>query len=151
PSRATTSTTSSRSTASGASPTGTSGSGRAPSPRAPSPGSPSGSADPPLTPADPHRHRGLPAPRNDHDRPRKKPMTLTDPSPVPDYDLDAKYERTGSSVFMSGTQAMVRLVLEQLRHDERAGLRTRAFVSGYPGSPLGGLDLELARNKARAE
>jgi len=40
---------------------------------------------------------------------------------------------------------MVRLIADQLRADAAAGLDTAALVSGYPGSPLGGFDLELAR------
>ncbi|MDG4824661.1 indolepyruvate ferredoxin oxidoreductase family protein [Asanoa sp. WMMD1127] len=50
----------------------------------------------------------------------------------------------GSTV-LSGTQAMVRLVADQLRADAAAGLDTAALVSGYPGSPIGGFDLEIAR------
>jgi len=46
---------------------------------------------------------------------------------------------------LSGTQAMVRLVADQLRADAAAALDTAALVSGYPGSPLGGFDLEIAR------
>ncbi|SNT60465.1 indolepyruvate ferredoxin oxidoreductase [Asanoa hainanensis] len=46
---------------------------------------------------------------------------------------------------LSGTQAMVRLVADQLRADAAAALDTAALVSGYPGSPLGGFDQELAR------
>ncbi|MFE0019680.1 indolepyruvate ferredoxin oxidoreductase family protein [Amycolatopsis sp. NPDC059021] len=46
---------------------------------------------------------------------------------------------------MSGIQALVRLMLQQRELDESRGLDTRVFVSGYPGSPLGGLDMELAR------
>ncbi|GIF70016.1 indolepyruvate ferredoxin oxidoreductase [Asanoa ishikariensis] len=46
---------------------------------------------------------------------------------------------------LSGTQAMVRLVADQLHADAAAALDTAALVSGYPGSPLGGFDQELAR------
>ena len=45
-------------------------------------------------------------------------------------------------MFLSGVQALARLPLEQMRADRRRGLRTAAFVSGYPGSPLAGFDKE---------
>ncbi len=57
--------------------------------------------------------------------------------------LDDKYLREQGGVFLSGTQALVRLALDQRRRDQRSGLRTAGFVSGYRGSPLGGLDLAL--------
>ncbi|GAA2300352.1 indolepyruvate ferredoxin oxidoreductase family protein [Streptomyces violaceusniger] len=66
----------------------------------------------------------------------------TDPATV---SLDDPYTARGGRVLISGIQALVRLTLEQRRLDEARGLDTRAFVSGYPGSPLGGVDLELAR------
>lgn len=73
-------------------------------------------------------------------------VEVTGAAPV-EYTLKSKYEADSGRVFLSGTQAMVRLILEQLKRDQRANLNTSAFVSGYPGSPLGGLDLELARQK----
>jgi indolepyruvate ferredoxin oxidoreductase len=46
---------------------------------------------------------------------------------------------------MTGIQAIVRLPLDQIRRDRRAGLKTGAYISGYEGSPLGGYDLALRR------
>src|SRR5207247_3820520 len=63
-----------------------------------------------------------------------------------DFTLDAKYRQPEGVVFLSGIQALVRLPLDQHRADERRGLRTATLISGYPGSPLGGLDLTLKRN-----
>ncbi|WP_181449016.1 indolepyruvate ferredoxin oxidoreductase family protein [Nonomuraea aridisoli] len=64
------------------------------------------------------------------------------PAPV---SLDDKYTAADGRVLISGIQALVRLTLEQRRLDEARGLDTRAFVTGYQGSPLGGLDLEMGR------
>ncbi len=50
-------------------------------------------------------------------------------------------------VFMSGTQALARLPLEQARRDNLAGLNTGGFISGYRGSPIAGYDMILARIK----
>jgi len=59
--------------------------------------------------------------------------------------LDDKYELERGRVFLTGTQALVRLPMMQRRRDERAGLNTGAFISGYRGSPLGGVDLQFWR------
>ncbi|WP_433509245.1 indolepyruvate ferredoxin oxidoreductase family protein [Nonomuraea sp. CA-143628] len=59
--------------------------------------------------------------------------------------LDDKYTAADGRVLMSGLQALVRLTLEQRRLDQERGLDTRVFVSGYPGSPLAGVDLEMGR------
>src|SRR5574340_213468 len=61
------------------------------------------------------------------------------------YSLDDKYTLEEGIVYLSGIQALVRLPMDQIRRDRRAGLRTGAFISGYEGSPLGGYDLALQR------
>jgi indolepyruvate ferredoxin oxidoreductase len=58
--------------------------------------------------------------------------------------LDDKYLAEQGRVFLSGTQALVRLPLVQMRRDRAAGLNTGVFISGYRGSPLGGYDQQLA-------
>jgi indolepyruvate ferredoxin oxidoreductase len=50
-------------------------------------------------------------------------------------------------VFMSGTQALARLPLQQKMRDIQAGLNTGGFISGYRGSPIAGYDMILARLK----
>ena len=60
------------------------------------------------------------------------------------YRLSSRYCDDSGTVFMTGLQALARLPIEQLRADRLAGLQTAAFVSGYPGSPVGGYDGEVA-------
>src|SRR5215203_6043448 len=59
--------------------------------------------------------------------------------------LDDKYDLTKDRVFITGTQAIVRLLLMQRERDRLAGINTAGFVSGYRGSPIGGLDQNLWR------
>ena len=59
--------------------------------------------------------------------------------------LDDKYDLTKSRVFVTGYQALVRLTLMQKEFDRRAGLNTAGYVTGYRGSPLGGLDYQFQR------
>ena len=65
--------------------------------------------------------------------------------PGTEYRLDDRYRATDGRVLLTGVQALARLPLDQLRIDAAAGRNTAAFASGYPGSPLGGLDTEMAR------
>src|SRR5687767_9651203 len=69
----------------------------------------------------------------------------------PETTLDDKYALEQGTVFLSGIHALVRVLLDQHRSDVARGLRTATFVSGYQGSPLGGLDKELMRVRALAE
>lgn len=62
-----------------------------------------------------------------------------------DYRLSDRYLANEGTVLLTGVQALARLPIEQLRRDQAAGLHTAAFLSGYPGSPLGGLDMEIER------
>ena len=62
--------------------------------------------------------------------------------------LDDKYALETGRVFMTGTQALVRLPMLQRRRDEAAGLKTGVFVSGYRGSPLGNYDRALWQARA---
>ena len=65
--------------------------------------------------------------------------------------LSDKYTLERGLVYLTGIQALVRLPIEQMRRDRRAGLRTGAFISGYEGSPLGGYDLALMRERKLLE
>src|ERR1700685_4272152 len=61
--------------------------------------------------------------------------------------LTDKFTLEQGRVYLTGIQALVRLPIDQMRRDRRAGLNTGAFISGYEGSPLGGYDLQLARSR----
>ena len=65
------------------------------------------------------------------------------------YELSDRYDREEGRVFLTGTQAIVRIALDQARRDRVSGLNTAGFISGYRGSPLGGVDLELWRIQER--
>lgn len=60
-----------------------------------------------------------------------------------DVQLDDKYTGTKGTVLIDGNQALVRALLLQHELDKRAGLNTAGYVSGYRGSPVGGLDQTL--------
>jgi indolepyruvate ferredoxin oxidoreductase len=73
----------------------------------------------------------LPLPSSDN-RVTKTVVTLND-----------KYTQAEGDVMLSGMQAIVRLLLDQARRDEAAGLKTGGYVSGYRGSPITTLDAQL--------
>ena len=59
--------------------------------------------------------------------------------------LSQKYELDERDIWLTGTQALVRTVLEQSRLDVESNRHTAGYITGYRGSPLAGLDLELGR------
>jgi indolepyruvate ferredoxin oxidoreductase len=59
------------------------------------------------------------------------------------YTLADRYRPGARPVLLTGVQAVARLLVEQHARDARAGWRTASLVSGYPGSPLAGLDKTL--------
>lgn len=61
--------------------------------------------------------------------------------------LDERYQRQDGTIYLTGIQALVRMLLDRARHDREHGRATASYVSGYEGSPLGGYDLELARHR----
>ncbi|MEX0349684.1 MAG: indolepyruvate ferredoxin oxidoreductase family protein [Paracoccaceae bacterium] len=59
--------------------------------------------------------------------------------------LNDRFDLEKSPVLLSGTQALVRLMLMQKARDEAAGLNTAGLVTGYRGSPLGAVDMQMNR------
>ena len=71
------------------------------------------------------------------------PPAATGAPALRDVSLDDKYQLESGRVYLTGVQALVRLLILQRQRDAAAGLNTAGFVSGYRGSPLGGLDQSL--------
>lgn len=71
-------------------------------------------------------------------------MIGTDVTSEPGYELADRFEAGQRPVLLTGVQAVARWLVEQHARDAGAGLDTASLVSGYPGSPLAGLDKTLA-------
>ncbi|WP_280235631.1 indolepyruvate ferredoxin oxidoreductase family protein [Nocardia cyriacigeorgica] len=71
------------------------------------------------------------------------PTCLPQAEPTSPYDLADRYRSGAGPVLLTGVQAIARLLVEQHVRDIRAGRRVATFVSGYQGSPLGGVDKML--------
>src|SRR3954447_304252 len=65
------------------------------------------------------------------------------PNALAAVSLDDKYALNKGRIYLTGTQALVRLPLLQRQRDTGAGLNTGCFISGYRGSPLGAFDQAL--------
>jgi len=64
---------------------------------------------------------------------------------TPKISLNDRFDLDKSPVLLNGTQALVRLMLMQSARDTAAGLNTAGLVTGYRGSPLGAVDLQMAK------
>ena len=62
-----------------------------------------------------------------------------------DVSLADRYDLEKDQVLLNGTQALVRLMLSQKVRDQAAGLNTAGLVTGYRGSPLGAVDMQMQR------
>ncbi len=62
--------------------------------------------------------------------------------------LEERYDLGKSHVLLNGTQALVRLMLMQKARDEKRGLNTAGYVTGYRGSPLGAVDMQMTLAKS---
>ncbi|OZI31688.1 indolepyruvate ferredoxin oxidoreductase [Bordetella genomosp. 10] len=71
------------------------------------------------------------------------PLTPAQSAALASVQLDDKYTLHTGRAWMSGIHALVRLPMMQRVRDLQAGLNTAGFVSGYRGSPLGGVDLNM--------
>ena len=60
--------------------------------------------------------------------------------------LEDKYTLENGIRFLTGTQALVRIPLVQIRKDNKNNLNTACYISGYRGSPLGGYDQQILKN-----
>ncbi len=76
------------------------------------------------------------------------PQDLLQPEAI---SLDDKYTRERGRVFLTGTQALIRLPMLQRQRDLAAGLNTAGFISGYRGSPLGSVDQTAMKAKKYLE
>ena len=72
-------------------------------------------------------------------------------SPAGPISLDDKYTLERGRAFLTGTQALIRLPMQQRIRDVRAGLNTAGFVTGYRGSPLGSVDQTAMKAKKYLE
>ena len=76
------------------------------------------------------------------------PLSPPMPNALKAVSLEDKYTVEKGRVYISGTQALVRLPILQKQRDQLQGLDTAGYISGYRGSPLGALDLALWKAKS---
>ena len=75
----------------------------------------------------------------------------TNASEIRDVQLGDRFDLSCTPVLLNGTQAIIRLLLTQSERDRAAGLNTAGYVSGYRGSPLGTVDLQMRRARKQLD
>ncbi|WP_420863232.1 indolepyruvate ferredoxin oxidoreductase family protein [Algirhabdus cladophorae] len=68
-----------------------------------------------------------------------------------DVSLEDRYDLSKSRVLLNGTQALVRMMLMQKAIDAAAGHNTAGLVTGYRGSPLGAVDMQMSRAQSHLD
>ena len=76
-------------------------------------------------------------------RPNGNPDDAAKQALTGEFSLDERYAKASGTVLLSGIQALLRALQSRAQLDAAQGLNSGGFVSGYRGSPLGGLDKEL--------
>src|SRR6478752_2696810 len=87
--------------------------------------------------------------RDAKNNPRMTTHEAAQPLARADYKLSDGLWAHSGAIYLTGTQALVRVLLMQRQRDEARGLNTQGFVSGYRGSPLGMVDQAIWKAGAR--
>ncbi len=67
------------------------------------------------------------------------------------FSLSDRFDLARRHVLLNGTQALVRLMLMQSARDQAVGLNTAGLVTGYRGSPLGSVDLQMMKSSKQLQ
>src|SRR5664279_80690 len=86
-----------------------------------------------------------------HDPPRSPGSVMPQTLLRPDYKLADNLSARDGVVFLTGTQALIRLALMQSARDAARGIRSQGFISGYRGSPLGMVDQQAWKAAAQLD
>ncbi len=79
------------------------------------------------------------------------PLTSGQRQLLENISLDDKFTLERGRAFMTGTQALIRLPMLQRQRDQRAGLNTAGYITGYRGSPLGNVDMTAMKARKYLE
>ncbi len=79
------------------------------------------------------------------------PLTSEQRPLLENISLDDKFTLERGRAFITGTQALIRLPMMQRQRDEKAGLNTAGYITGYRGSPLGNVDMTAMKARKYLE